>query len=115
MRGGKREGAGGRPSWNHGKTKTIRVPIALAEIIIQYARMLDEGKSIGSNNKVMDLTGISVRNYNGKAVVLLEDLHQSGFEILPERLARSVKLRCDRMKKLAEAGIESVLLTVSYS
>jgi hypothetical protein len=43
-RGGYREGSGGKPKWIHGKTKTIRVPEALADQILQYARELDEGK-----------------------------------------------------------------------
>ncbi|MHC5673434.1 hypothetical protein [Nostoc sp.] len=29
------------PTWNHGKTQTIRVPIALAEQILDYARTVD--------------------------------------------------------------------------
>ena len=37
-RGGRREGAGGRFKWNHGKTKTIRVPIELADEILEYAQ-----------------------------------------------------------------------------
>lgn len=29
------------PNWNYGKTKTVRVPIALAEKVLAIARMLD--------------------------------------------------------------------------
>ena len=29
-------------TWKHGKTKTIRVPIALADQVLAYARQLDE-------------------------------------------------------------------------
>ena len=32
------------PKWKHGKTRTIRVPIALADEILDYAHQLDEGK-----------------------------------------------------------------------
>ena len=42
-RGGKRPGAGVKPTWKHGKTKTIRVPVALAEQILEFARKLDIG------------------------------------------------------------------------
>ncbi|MGL4620535.1 MAG: hypothetical protein ACRCZS_15965 [Chroococcidiopsis sp.] len=31
------------PTWKHGKTRTIRVPVALAETIIEVARKIDEG------------------------------------------------------------------------
>ena len=34
------------PKWKHGKTRTIRVPIALADEILDYAHQLDEGKAI---------------------------------------------------------------------
>lgn len=32
-----------KPSWNAGATKTIRVPIALADSILEYAHKLDDG------------------------------------------------------------------------
>ena len=44
-RGGSRLGAGGQSKWKHGKTKTIRVPEALAEKILEYARNLDNAES----------------------------------------------------------------------
>ncbi|MCC5626466.1 hypothetical protein [Nostoc sp. CHAB 5715] len=31
------------PAWNHGKTQTIRVPVALAEQILEYAYAIDSG------------------------------------------------------------------------
>lgn len=31
------------PAWNHGKTQTIRVPVALAEQILEYAYGVDSG------------------------------------------------------------------------
>ncbi|MFN6527372.1 hypothetical protein [Nostoc sp. ChiSLP03a] len=32
-----------QPAWNHGKTQSIRVPIALAEQILEYAYAVDSG------------------------------------------------------------------------
>ena len=32
-----------KSTWNSGKTKTIRVPVVLAERILEYARALDDG------------------------------------------------------------------------
>ncbi|MCU0544865.1 MAG: hypothetical protein MUE44_22290 [Oscillatoriaceae cyanobacterium Prado104] len=32
--------------WRHGQTRTIRVPIALADRILAYARRLDSGESL---------------------------------------------------------------------
>lgn len=42
MEYGKSRNPDGRPSsWNHGKTKTIRVPVSLAERVERYARVHD--------------------------------------------------------------------------
>lgn len=32
-----------QPAWNNGKTRTIRVPVALAEQILEYAYAVDSG------------------------------------------------------------------------
>lgn len=40
-RGGCRRGAGRKPGWRHGRTQTIRVPVALAEQLLEMARKLD--------------------------------------------------------------------------
>ena len=41
-RGGRRSTTW-KPTWKHGKTRTIRVPIVLADSILNLARILDEG------------------------------------------------------------------------
>lgn len=45
-RGGARPNSGPQPHWKHGKTKTIRVPIVLADRLLELARELDE---VGEN------------------------------------------------------------------
>jgi hypothetical protein len=94
-RGGAREGAGGKSTWNNGKTKTIRVPEALADQVLEYAKRLDKGaieplpeRAIEpvTVSKVINLSGISIQIYNGKLVVYLEDLAKAGFDILPASL-----------------------------
>ena len=43
-----------KPTWKHGATKTIRVPIKLAEQILQLAKLLDEGHDINiSSNSLV--------------------------------------------------------------
>lgn len=44
-RGGRRS-TSYTPTWKHGKTQTIRVPIVLAEQGLEIIRALDEGRSI---------------------------------------------------------------------
>jgi hypothetical protein len=92
-RGGKREGAGGKPTWKNGKTKTIRVPVVLAEEILRMARELDETGVIerDTESKVLDLSGITVPEIRGRRFVFLSDLLMSGYEIHPLKWAESAR------------------------
>jgi hypothetical protein len=101
-RGGKRPGAGGRPSWNYGKTKPIRVPIALADIVIEIAKRLDRRGVEGleelenvrepeTESKIIDLTGIAIRSTKDGPAVYLVDLVKAGYEIKPAALAQSLR------------------------
>jgi hypothetical protein len=91
-RGGKREGAGGKPTWKSGKTKTIRVPIVLAEEVLKIARELDEKGFIerDTDSEVLNLSGITVSQIRGKSFVFLQDLVGRGYEIKPDKLAEKV-------------------------
>lgn len=92
-RGGKREGAGGKPTWKNGKTKTIRVPIAIAEEVLKLAKELDEKGVIerDTESKVLDLSGITVPEIRGKRFVFLSDLLMSGYEIHPLKWAETAR------------------------
>lgn len=37
---------GPAPKWNLGRTKTIRVPIAIADLLLEIARKIDRGEPI---------------------------------------------------------------------
>ncbi|HEY9633114.1 MAG TPA: hypothetical protein V6D14_06900 [Coleofasciculaceae cyanobacterium] len=43
-RGGARENSGRKPKWNLGETKAIRVPVAIADTLMEIAKRLDEGE-----------------------------------------------------------------------
>jgi hypothetical protein len=102
-RGGRREGAGGKPAWNKGKTKVIRVPEALADKILEIARILDADSPMNgvtssdndavTDSKVIDLSGITVRAFSHGPGIYLVDLIKAGYEIKPEALALTVKRR----------------------
>jgi hypothetical protein len=94
-RGGRREGAGGKPTWNSGKTKPVRVPEALAEKILEIARIIDEGRDLGSVD-VIDLTGIAVLQSKHGPVVRLSDLVRVGYRIKPDNLVRNLKVQVVR-------------------
>jgi hypothetical protein len=44
-RGGARENSGRKPKWNLGETKAIRVPVAIADTLLEIARRMDEGEN----------------------------------------------------------------------
>lgn len=92
-RGGKRDGAGSKPQWKNGKTKTIRVPESLADEILKIAHKLDEESIIDydTNSNIVNLSGVSIGEFRGKKVVFLEDLLRLGYEIKPLKLADLVK------------------------
>jgi hypothetical protein len=92
-RGGKREGAGGKPTWKNGKTKTIRVPTVLADEILRIARELDEKGTIehDTESKMVDLSGIIAPEIRGRRFVFLSDLLKAGYEIFPFDLAEKAR------------------------
>ncbi|MGB3768520.1 MAG: hypothetical protein WA947_18330 [Phormidesmis sp.] len=99
MRGGKREGAGRKSKWMHGKTTTIRVPESLSSEVIRLARQLDSGIQIDSvtNSKTIDLTGIPIRYLDKQPVVAVKDLLRKGFKIRPLKLVDALRKELDRI------------------
>lgn len=102
-RGGRRIGAGGKPTWRYGKTKVIRVPEALAEKLLEIAKLLDADQPLVdvtsskdepvTESKVIDLSGVSIRAFDRGPGVYLADLLRAGYEIRPERIVQSKELR----------------------
>jgi hypothetical protein len=104
-RGGYREGSGGISTWKQGKTKTIRVPIALADRLLELARAMDNDDTVVINlstvdsvteSKVINLSGVKVTHLNGEIAIRLEDLVKLGYELQPTSLARMVEARMQR-------------------
>lgn len=94
-RGGNREGAGRRFKWQSGETRTIRVPIAIADMVLEIAQGLDKGtltfdKGIlkeNSQSKVVRFTHeMKVFQENGQDVIKLSDLAR-----FMQALAKSAK------------------------
>lgn len=44
--GGHREGAGRKPTWKSGRCKPVKLPVALVDEVIRYARRLDAGETM---------------------------------------------------------------------
>jgi hypothetical protein len=92
-RGGKREGSGPKSNWKNGKTKTIRVPISLADDILNIARRLDEQQPVEFSGfaQVIDFSSMHISVIEEKRFVFLEDLMNLGYEIKPLELADIVR------------------------
>ncbi|HYX19179.1 MAG TPA: hypothetical protein VE944_33490 [Nostoc sp.] len=97
-RGGRRDGAGGRYKWIHGETKVIRVPVQLADRILEIAKMLDEGVPLDSvtGSKTVDLSGISIHQGQSGAIVYLKDLLRAGYKIRPIALVDKLRKDLDK-------------------
>lgn len=113
-RGGHREGAGAKPAWEHGKTKPIRVPVAIAERVLEVAKAIDRGSFPQPSSemsflpKVIDLSGIAILRSNGEPVIRLVDLIRAGYEIRPERLGNLVRASGEKDLK-AKNDLESFI------
>ena len=101
IRGGKREGAGGKSTWKHGRTKPVRLPISLADKIIEIAKRLDRGDLDQSliPLSVINLSGIEICHSRFGAVVRLSDLVEAGYQLIPDRLMglSKIKLSIDQL------------------
>lgn len=91
-RGGRRDGAGSKSKWRHGSTKPIRVPVALADQVLDFARALDQGAiNFPAQVYVIDMSGLPIGSVNQKRFVCLQDLMSKGYEIVPLSLAQQVR------------------------
>ncbi len=110
-KGGKREGAGRPSRWGTGKIKTIRVPEAIADQVMELAIALNEGKKVHIvtstsklpsyekiiESKVLDLSRVPLSQVSGEIAVKLTDLVRSGYEIRPKKVSDLVKARLGRL------------------
>lgn len=92
-RGGRREGSGAKSKWKHGKTTSIRVPIALVDEILEIAHQIDDGTFLSNKGsfKTINLAGISIISYKGKKGVIISDLMKAGYNIEPPELAMFIE------------------------
>jgi len=108
-----------KAAWQSGPTRTIRVPIALAELTLEYARQLDQGiEPRDTMIKSNSLTHSKVDNIvseprdTAKIQAELESI-RANYEALLETSARvTAKLRdeVDRLRSALELPDASVLL-----
>lgn len=92
-RGGYRKNAGRKTKWKHGKTTSIRVPIVLANQILEIAQKIDKDQllEIDTKSNLIDLSGIQLISVRGQKAVILVELMKAGYEIYPLSLAKSLR------------------------
>jgi hypothetical protein len=108
-----------KAAWQSGPTRTIRVPIALAELTLEYARQLDRGVEprdtrIESNNLTHSKVDNRVSEPHDTAKIQAElESIRANYDALLETSARvTTKLRdeVDRLRSALELPDASVLL-----
>jgi hypothetical protein len=87
-----------KAAWQSGPTRTIRVPIALAEVTLEYARQLDQGIEPRDTRTQFDY----VRAFEPKL-----NIHQNTFaaaqaEELKKRIENLEQCKYDALKKQVE-------------
>jgi hypothetical protein len=127
-RGGRRIGAGGKFKWNHGKTKVVRIPESIADEVLEYAKAVDSlpipSPAVTRPNKlcyddvtqskVIDLSNIVIRSYLNQPAVLLSDLIEAGYIIIPDRLMQSPSLKSAlKHRKVASAITKEIKRSLS--
>ena len=108
-----------KAAWQSGPTRTIRVPIALAEVTLEYARQLDQGieprdTTIQSDSVIHSKVDNIVSEPRDTAQIQAElESIRANYEALLETSARvTAKLRdeVDRLRSALELPEASVLL-----
>lgn len=92
-RGGAREGAGAHSKWRHGKTQTIRVPVAISDQVLEIAKKLDREETLENvtESKTLDLRPFKVYKVRNLLTVNLDDLKTLFHEVMvdPSKLPKS--------------------------
>ena len=66
-----------KPKWKSGKTRTIRVPVAIAERVLEVAHQIDEGKLIDTSEYVSkENTNIASNDEIKRLKLIIEELQQ---------------------------------------
>jgi hypothetical protein len=108
-----------KAAWQSGPTRTIRVPIALAEVTLEYARQLDQGTEprdtrIESNSLTHSKVDNRVSESRDTVEIQAElESIRANYDALLETSARvTTKLRdeVDRLRSALELPEASVLL-----
>lgn len=96
------------PKWNSGSTRTIRVPIALADEILDYAHQLDDNSLTQVNNNVNEQSSaIAIMacddNLTETLAQVIENLKQVCETPNTSKFTKTLKAKIEQQVKLLEA------------
>lgn len=100
-----------KPKWKQGRTRTIRVPVALAEQLLEIAHRLDDGESLdltqdnetrGSSSR-FELTQDNVPEGDGQPVDLTQD-NKAELERIKAKQAQAIALLQNAITPKSKGG-----------
>jgi len=98
-----------KAAWQSGPTRTIRVPIALAEVILEYARQLDKGIEPHDTAKIFDSGTDPVRIESRDTRVQSDSQTYSGVDLVitESRDTRKIQAELESTRVNYDALLES--------
>lgn len=87
-----------RPKWKSGETRTIRVPVILADQILGYAHQLDEGAIAPNQSSQVDL------NHLSQVIAWLEDVEQTPRNNFSREKKGLVRKAIEQLKSLSQVN-----------
>lgn len=97
-----------QPKWKSGKTRTIRVPIAIAEQILEVARQLDKGISLDTSKSIAKGNQTTSQKFNSNKTNYIIDTSDINREEIRKILLQAFEVRSNQgakiKTKLSELG-----------
>jgi hypothetical protein len=93
-RGGYRPGSGNKYKWRHGETKPVRIPISIADEVVELAKAIDLGKRLVPDDNVTQSGDTRGSDEIARYQAELESLKA----LLPSR-QKNIYKGCDRTSK----------------
>lgn len=107
-RGGHRENAGRKPSWNHAETQTIRVPKAFAAQLLEVAKRLDRGESVEFVTESKKNLAQNQSSVVTKSKLKKESVTESNVLLSGRQLANRLNASESGLRKARSRGVESL-------
>lgn len=97
-----------KPKWKSGKTRTIRVPVAIAERVLEVAHQIDDGLSLDTSDKsVLDVSN-KLKSSPASDRNFIADTSDKNRENIKQILSEAFKIKSNQggkiKQKISELG-----------